>query len=208
MDGERRPPQGRVPAGRAGAAAGWPEWLDAVENVLLRAAIVALVLLVMVQTFTAGSRDLAADVYGRALEEWGYAPDTSAPVSGAGQPAGRRSPAGGAPSALPAARPHEPPPAGSTAGVLPPFVVTLRRDGPGPVTVTINGQAVARLGDGEARALAVKPGDRIEVRATGPAAGEVRVIYASAELAAPRPGQSWPLERGPALIEPRLRGGP
>ncbi|HEY8394150.1 MAG TPA: hypothetical protein VIK92_05055 [Thermaerobacter sp.] len=206
MQGERTLPGARDPNSRPPARPDWwPAWLDAGERVFVRVVIGALVLLVMVQTWAAARQSPGDDAYGRVLAEWGYDPDMALAFPGAG---GAGEEAGAQQPAPVMAGPAWPAGAGGQRRAQPPpFVITLRCEGPGPVVLHLNKQPVAVLHPGQIRPVAVRPGDRVAVAAAGPARGHVRVTYASAGLSSPQSGQRVAAGQEPVFIEVRARGG-
>ncbi|EKP93889.1 hypothetical protein [Thermaerobacter subterraneus] len=162
--GEAEPPQ----AGRSPLPPGWPRWLAAVEDGLVRAAVAGLVALVVIQSLMAGQGHLALDTYGRVLEDWGYLP-----VAAGLEPA--------APGAGPG---HGQ--AGHGQAVL-----TLAGHGPGTVLVLLNGVPVAQLEPGQTRPVVVRPGDRLVLRSAARAAALVEVVHVAGPLHRPRPHTRW-----------------
>lgn len=205
MDRERRPPGGPAPGAQAAPRPGaWPAWADAAGHVIVRVVIGALVALVMVQTWASARQFPSADAYGPVLSGWSRDPDMAAAVArpeGQGEGAG---PEGTAPAATP-----DVPAAATGAGreKPPPFVVTLRCEGPGPVIVGLDGERVARLRPGETRPVAVRPGQRLELWSDDAAGGRVRVTYASPGLAEPRVGRYLAAGTSPVSIGVRARDG-
>ncbi|QIA27053.1 hypothetical protein DYI95_005550 [Thermaerobacter sp. PB12/4term] len=150
-------------AGRSPLPPGWPRWLAAVEDGLVRAAVAGLVVLVVVQSLMAGQGHLALDTYGRVLEDWGYLPAAA--------------------GLEPATRDGGP---GHGQAVL-----TLTGHGPGTVLVLLNGVPVAQLEPGQTRPVVVRPRDRLVLRSAGPAAALVEVVHVAGPLHRPRPHTRW-----------------
>ena len=168
---------GRRPSGGTTVPPGWPRRLATIEDLLVRAVVAGLVALVVVQSFVTGRGQLAYDTYGRVLEDWGYLP-----AAGTLDPTGSTIPG----PFLPAWE----------------AVLTLENRGPAEAVLIYNGAELARLAPGRARAVAVRPADRLAVRAAGTAgAAEVVLTHATGPIDGPQPGTRWHAGRRETGIE-------
>ena len=186
--GDGRAPRA-LPAGRPAAAhprsplpPGWPRWLTTAEEALVRALVAALVLLVVVQSLIAGRGQLAADTYGRVLEDWGYAP-AGGPLTAVG---------GDGPAGLTAGswgRPGD-----GSGGTSPPAAAP--GDGPAPATAGPGGVAAPA-----ARPPAAGAGDA--AGGAVPGAGSVSALPGGRPAAA---GVVTLAGRGPGWVVVELNG--
>lgn len=189
-------------AGGTTVPPGWPHWLAAAEDALVRAVVAGLVALVVVQSLIAGRGQLAYETYGRVLEDWGYVPTTGTLGLGPGEP---QAPAPGAPAAGSAAPGGAAPPgdagqpspaAGLTSSPGTPAgrvqaVVTLEGRGPGTAVLLLNGTEVGRLSAGQVRPFLIHPGDRLVLRSEGAAPAAVVVTHVAGPVHDPRPATLW-----------------
>lgn len=173
-------------------------------DLLVRGIIALLVVLVMMHTFSVGRPQLEVDLYGRVLEDWGYAPALgSIGPGGAGGPFHEKRDQHGRGTMVPGA--------GATPGEdggRPPgdpraqAVVTLAYEGSGRLHVRLNGVQLHPVAPGRPQPLALRPGDRVALWVQE-GAGRVRVLYSSPGLVAPRTGQVWPVADEPWDLELR-----
>ncbi|HEY8488216.1 MAG TPA: hypothetical protein VIL38_03985 [Thermaerobacter sp.] len=196
--GAKAPPADQVPDGSPAPEApaagqssppGWPRWLAAAEDLLVRAVVAGLVALVVVQSLMAGRGPLAYDTYGRVLEDWGYLPAT---VPLAGTPAGPPAAAG---PGIPGETGTVPAPEAGGAGPAPApdaqTVLTLQGQGPAAAVLLLDGRAIGRLTPGRILPVVIRPGSRLALRVEGGGRATVTLTHVAGPIQAPRPGARW-----------------